>query len=358
MKGQSTSTSESDTSGRTDAAAEELEYTCAADVVEEDVEWLWLNTFPKAKLSVLAGMLGAGKSFFTMMMAARVSSGTPFLNSTRPVERGQVLILQYEDGLKDTVIKRLRWEGADMSMIGFITGTKGRDGKSRGVDLSADVEKLRLKIRELGNVKLIIVDPLSSYVGLHKKMDSYKDTDVREALRPLTDLIEQEKVAVIGIMHLNKSQMSDPRHRVVGSAAWMQVPRVAWWISEDKNDKDLHWFLAVKNNTIPLAERKQAEFGFRFEENHIVVAQNEEPPSIEDVTRPEPPEDAKDRRSKVETAVDFFEACRASGEKELPAKDVMEAHHGISKDIWAKARKKLGGISTEQRPDGWWWIFN
>jgi len=256
-----------------------LETICAADLVAEDMEWLWHNTVPKAKLSLLVGKPEVGKSFFTMMMAARVSSGIPFPSSSapRPVERGQVLILQTEDGMEDTCKKRLRWEGADQSMIHFITGTRDRQGKSRPVDLSTDVEQVRRRMRELGNVKLIIVDPLSAYIGSSTKMDSHQDREVRLALRPLMTFIEQEKVAVVGIMHLNKNQMADVIFRISGSAAWAQVPRVIWMISQDRNDPELRWLLAMKNNTIRETEKREAEFGFRIQENHIVIARDEQP---------------------------------------------------------------------------------
>jgi len=256
-----------------------LETVCATDLVEEDMEWLWHNTVPKAKLSLLVGKPEVGKSFFTMMMAARVSSGAPFPSSSapRPVERGQVLILQTEDGMEDTCVKRLRWEEADQSMIHFITGTRDRQGKSRPVDLSTDVEQVRRRMRELGNVKLIIVDPLSAYIGSSTKMDSHQDREVRLALRPLMTFIEQEKVAVVGIMHLNKNQMADVIFRISGSAAWAQVPRVIWMISQDRNDPELRWLLAMKNNTIRETEKREAEFGFRIQENHIVIARDEQP---------------------------------------------------------------------------------
>jgi hypothetical protein len=69
--------------------------------------------------------------------------------------------------------KEILWEGADMSRIHFITGTKVRNGVSRDTDLSTDLEAVRRKMKELGNVKLIIVDPLSSYIGVQTKMDPH-----------------------------------------------------------------------------------------------------------------------------------------------------------------------------------------
>jgi hypothetical protein len=334
------------------------ESICAADVVEKEMEWLWHNTIPKAKLSLLTGMPEVGKSFFTMMMAARVSSGTAFPGrfTQARMEPGQVLILQNEDGMEYTCKKRLRWEGADMSQIHFITGTKSHGGKGGPVDLSTDVEQARRKMKELGNVKLLIVDPLSAYVGRSTRMDSNKGRDVRLALDPLITLIEQEKVAVVGIMHLNKNQIADVIFRISDSAAWAQVPRVIWMIANDRADPELRWFLPVKNNTIPRTEKQAAAFGFRIQDNHIVIDPDAEPIAAEEAIRPETLDDAKDRRGKLKTAILFLEEQMAKGTKEIPAREAKEVLPEISDNTWKSARKKLE-IQTERRVDGWYWIM-
>lgn len=205
----------------------ELESICVADVVGKQLDWLWHNTFPKAQLSLLVGKPSAGKSFFTMMMAARVSSGKGFPTHTEyTVDQGKVLVLQLEDSVASTCKKRLHWEDAYDRNVHFLLGTKDKKGNTYPVDLSTDLDKVRQKMAELGDVKLLIVDPLSAYVGISAKMDSHNEREVRAALSPLMTFIEQEGVTVIGIMHLNKNQAADPVQRIMGSAAWSQVPRV------------------------------------------------------------------------------------------------------------------------------------
>ena len=335
----------------------ELESICAADVVEEEMEWFWHNTFPKAKLSLLVGKPGSGKSFFTMMMAARVSSGADFpTHSNRPVDRGQVLILQTEDGWADTCKKRLRWEGADQSRIHFLTGTKDRQGNTYPVDLSTDLKQVRQKMSELGDVKLIIVDPLSAYVGISAKMDSHQEREVRLALGPLMAFIEQERVAVVGIMHMNKNQMADALYRISGSAAWSQVPRVIWTIAKDREDPELRHFLIMKNNTVPEVEKREAEFVFRIQENHIVLAPDVQPIGLAEAVGPETPEDARERRGKLKTALTFLEDQKAKGTRELSAREVKQAYPEIGDNTWKQARRKMK-VRTAQRMDGWWWLF-
>jgi hypothetical protein len=143
------------------------------------------------------------------------------------------------------------------------------------------------------------------------------------ALRPLIVFIEQEKVAVIGIMHTNKNQMADALHRISEAAGWAQVSRVIWVIARDRNDPELRWFLALKNNTVAEVEKRKPEFGFRILDNHIVVAADEQPIGIEEAVGPELPEDATERRGKMKEASAFLEEQKAKGTKEISAQEAM-----------------------------------
>jgi len=333
----------------------ELESVCVADVVGKQLEWLWHNTFPKAQLSLLVGKPSAGKSFFTMMMAARVSSGKGFpTHSEYTVDQGKVLVLQLEDSIATTCKKRLYWEDAYDRNVHFLLGTRDNKGNTYPVDLSTDLDKVRQKMAELGDVKLLIVDPLSAYVGISAKMDSHNEREVRTALSPLMTFIEQEGVTVVGIMHLNKNQAADPVQRIMGSAAWSQVPRVIWVIAKDRQDPELRHFLVGKNNEVSETEKRKAEFVFRIQDNHIVVAPDVQPMGLAEAIGPEPPEDAKERRGKLKTALAFLEDQKAKGTRELSAKEVNQAFPDINDNTWSQARRKLK-IKPVQGPDGWRW---
>lgn len=333
----------------------ELESICVADVVGKQLEWLWHNTFPKAQLSLLVGKPSAGKSFFTMMMAARVSSGKGFPTHTEyTVDQGKVLVLQLEDSVASTCKKRLYWEDAYDRNVHFLLGTKDKKGNTYPVDLSTDLDKVRLKMAELGDVKLLIVDPLSAYVGISAKMDSHNEREVRAALSPLMTFIEQEGVTVIGIMHLNKNQAADPVQRIMGSAAWSQVPRVIWVIAKDRQDPELRHFLVGKNNEVSETDKRKAEFVFRIQDNRIVVDPDVQPMGLTEAVGPEPPEDAKERRGKLKTALTFLEDQKAQGAREISAKEANQIFPEINDNTWSQARRKLK-IKPVQGPDGWRW---
>ena len=71
----------------------------------------------------------------------------------------------------------------------------------RTFNLQADLALLEAKIKELGDVVLVIFDPISSYFG---KTDTYRNTEVRAALEPIVDMAGSHDVVVIGNTHLAK----------------------------------------------------------------------------------------------------------------------------------------------------------
>jgi hypothetical protein len=335
---------------------EGLDDIVAADVQEQPIEWLWHHILPKAALSVIIGMPTSGKSWFSMMVAARVSAGRPFPNHEQfKVAQGRVLILQSEDSWASTCTRRLRLEGADMSQVHFVKGMKHKDA-TRPVDLSTDLEKVRQRMRELGNVKLIIVDPLDAYIGLTRHFDTHKGREVRLALRPLEIFIETEQVAVLGIMHLNKSQMSAVIHRISGSAAWAQVPRAIWAIVLKRDTPDVRQFLSVKSNTVRDVDRRLAEFCFRIseEQNRIELAPDEEPGNVSEELAPARPEDVKDRSTKLALAIAVLEEIKDSAADGLPAAAIMNAVPEIGEATWMTARRRASW-TTRQTRNGWYW---
>lgn len=76
---------------------------CVADVVPEQVRWLWPGRIPVGKIVTLDGDPGLGKSAIALTMAAIVSRGGQWPDGSRCDEPGDVLIMTAEDGVADTV---------------------------------------------------------------------------------------------------------------------------------------------------------------------------------------------------------------------------------------------------------------
>jgi len=195
--------------------------TCGADLTPEPVQWLWPDWLALGKFHLLAGAPGQGKTTIAMGMAATVTIGGRWPDGSR-CEAGNVLIWSGEDDYTDTLLPRLIAAGADRSRVFFVDGTRTGNGV-RPFDPSTDTRTLQDATEQIGNVRLIVIDPVSTAVT----GDSHKNTEVRRGLQPLVDLATTISAALLGITHLSKAgQGTDPAQRVIGSIAFTAVARV------------------------------------------------------------------------------------------------------------------------------------
>src|SRR5262245_58757397 len=80
----------------------------------ETVRWLWPGYVPLGKMTLLDGDPGLGKSLLSLDLAARVTTGRSWPDGSAGAAPGNVLLVNCEDGLRDTVLPRLRALGGDL----------------------------------------------------------------------------------------------------------------------------------------------------------------------------------------------------------------------------------------------------
>lgn len=234
-----------------DIKPQRIQFITMSNVTAEPVEWLWTNRFPLGALSIIAGEPDGGKSTITLDIAARISRGTPFIDGA-PAPPGQTIILAVEDDPGRTIRPRLDAAQADCTKVHLIQAIKDAttaDGQppSRPFDLSRDLPELERLIDHLGDVRLVIIDPLNGYLGA--KVNSWRDSDVRAVLHPLVEVAQKKGVAVIGIMHEKKRQSEGPKqYAVTGSVAFVAVARAVWLVEKDPNDPLRRVMLRAKCN--------------------------------------------------------------------------------------------------------------
>lgn len=228
------------------ANAPRLRTVSLADVQPERLRWLWPARIPLGKLTLLYGDPGLGKSFLTMDLAARVSTGAgwPDIPGERFEPRG-VILLTAEDGLADTVRPRLDAAGADVSRIEAIESVGIASGGERSVNLADDLRLIGDRIAQRGDVRLFIIDPVSAYCG---KADSHTNAEVRGMLAPIAKLAERHGVAIIAVSHLNKGAGGRAMYRAMGSLAFIAAARAGWLVVEDENDPAKRLLLPTKMN--------------------------------------------------------------------------------------------------------------
>lgn len=129
--------------------------------------------------------------------------------------RGNAVIWSGEDDPKDTLVPRLMAANADLSRVHFVVDAIGPDGP-RPFDPARDMPLLQSQVERLGDVRLIVVDPIVSAVA----GDSHKNAEVRRGLQPLVDLASKIGACLVGITHFTKGTSGrDTTERVTGSTS-------------------------------------------------------------------------------------------------------------------------------------------
>jgi putative DNA primase/helicase len=212
------------------------------------VSWLWQHWLALGKLHILAGQPGQGKTTIALACAAVVSSGGCWPDGSRCAS-GNVLIWSGEDDPADTLVPRLLAMGSDLSRVHFVDGTR-IEGRREPFDPARDLVALTKKAASIGDVHLLIVDPVVSAVA----GDSHRNTEVRRDLQPVVDLGVALNCAVLGISHFSKgSSGREPVERVTGSVAFGAVARVVMCAAKIKGDdgEDRRILARAKSNIGP-----------------------------------------------------------------------------------------------------------
>jgi len=347
--------------------ADSIEIIELEDVVAEPVAWLWSGRFALGKLSLLAGYPGLGKSQVTAGMAAVVTTG-----GTWPVTGeafgppADVLFLSAEDDPADTIKPRLQAAEADLRRCRILGSVQAApDGKRRAkrrcFSLLEDLEHLD-RVLTRHPAKLVIIDPLSAYMGDSRKVDTHKTSDVRSILAPLVELAGKHRVAMVGIFHLNKREGSSAMDRINGSGAFVAAARAVWLVAKDREEPACRLFVQVKNNLAP------DQSGLKFEiQSREVDSPNGPIPTSNLLWRPDVVTmDADEalsggwggeRRDTLGEVMGFLEDLLANGPR--GAKEVLEAAKaaGHSEKSVYRAKKKLGITAAKGRGKhtGWEW---
>lgn len=227
-----------------------VELLRASDIIPEPIAWLWNGWLAAGKMHIFGGAPGTGKTTIALALAATMSNGGQWPDGTRsPV--GNVVMWSGEDDPADTLAPRLLLAGANMDRIRFVTGVRDGDMR-RSFDPARDMGPLRSSLEAIGDVRLLIVDPIVSAIG----NDSHKNAETRRDLQPLVDLALSMRCVLLGITHFSKGTGGrDPVERLTGSLAFGALARVvlvaAKHQTEGEDGRTVRLFLRAKSNIGP-----------------------------------------------------------------------------------------------------------
>jgi putative DNA primase/helicase len=342
-----------------DQSRSRLEVVCMSDVRPTAIEWLWQNWIAIGKVHILAGDGGLGKSTILCGLTATTTTGTEWPDGARADQAGSVIILAAEDAVEDTLAPRLMAAGADLSRV-FVIRSVLDENRRRSFNLQADLERLEAEIQKRDNVRLVIIDPVSSYLG---KVDSHKNADVRSVLEPLGELAARLGVAVICNNHFSKGGGS-ANNRVIGSVAFVNQARAAFIVTPDEKDQTRRLLIPSKMNIAPMGyglayriegcliehdRREIATSRIMYESTPVTVTADQALAAL-DGNR----ESKSEKSEAIEYLMDML------GEGPVSAKDIKRdaTDAGISPKSLRGAREALGvkperiGFGSE---GGWVW---
>ena len=203
-----------------------------SNLTPEPIRWLWEGYLARGKLHIIAGSPGTGKTTLALAFAATITAGGRWPDRTK-TEPGNILIWSGEDDVKDTLLPRLIAMGADCSRVFFVGDVLAED-QSRPFDPSRDMTALEMKAKEIGDIRLLIVDPVVNAVS----GDSNKNAETRRSLQPVVDLASRLDAVALGVSHFSKGTAGrDPVERVTGSIAFGALPRIIFAAAKTTDER-------------------------------------------------------------------------------------------------------------------------
>jgi hypothetical protein len=206
------------------------------------VEWVWPGRIARARLTLIGGPAGSGKSALAMQLVTAVTTGGAWPCQEGGAEPGAV-ILVCPHGDPDIIAARLKAAGANLANVHLITQVDESNGP-RPFNVATDLPVLVATSRTLRQVRLIVIDALDLPGG----------TDGAEAactmFSPLAALAKGLDVAVVAIGRAPGWEGSG-RKLASFSPAALACVRSAFVIEIDLADEKRRLLLQVKNEFAP-----------------------------------------------------------------------------------------------------------
>jgi putative DNA primase/helicase len=325
----------------------------ASTVQPKPVRWLWPGRIPQGMITVLCGNPGVGKGLISCDLVAAVTTGRAFPDTPHNNEPMEAAMLFCEDGEADTVRPRLEAAGADLDKVHFIKSVlkaTNAGEADRMFALDKDVAELEKMLEANPAIKLVVIDPASSYLG-NARME--KEQEIRRMLGPLAQLAERLGLTFLLVMHNNKRGDVNALHRVMGAVAMSGVARMVWMCAQDQDDADNYFFLCAKVNIGRMLKGLQYGIGVKglpiIGDTAFIVWKGATDVSADQALTLKEGESGKLTEAK-QWLSGYLDADKSAAEVFKAAEKA-----GIREKTLKRAKKSLG-IESDKTTDGWIWL--
>lgn len=295
------------------------------------LEWLDKPFLQRGAFILIGGRKGVCKGTFSCHIAARVTTGDLYGEPKR------VLVVTSEDSIELDFLPRLIAAGGDPRMVAIVHGA---------FRLPDDIGWLREQALDLGDVGLIVIDPLGNHTG---GKDTNAEGDIRTAIQDLNPLADELDTMIFGVRHLGKDSSRGALASVLGSVAFVDVPRAVILMAADDEDDMLFHAQVVAGNRGP---RGSAGRAYRLELRDVdpateitcLVPEGDSTKDVENLLSGRAPDAAPESRSAQarELILDILED---EGEQES---DGFDARIANETGITAKTVRNIRGTLKNQ----------
>lgn len=204
------------------------------EVRMRSIRWLDKPFLQRGTFHLFAGPKGTGKGTKVAGIAAA------FMNGEYGDDNRNVIYVSSEDSMEVDSVPRLVAAGAgdNLAHVHFVT---------RHIRFPQDIGWLRDLARQIGNVGMIVIDPIGNHLG---GADTDKEGAVRNAIGDLNGLADALDAVIVGVRHLAKNTSAGALASILGSTAWRDIPRAVIAFARDDEDENvIHWQVVAGNRS-------------------------------------------------------------------------------------------------------------
>jgi hypothetical protein len=175
-----------------------FEVRLAADIKPVKIDWLWKPFLQRRAVNLITGDPSVGKSTIITDIAAALSAGRALPGEDAATLKRRPMkcwLLNAEDDAADTIVWRLRQQGADMGMI-HVT--------DRREVIDKDSAKWMQKFVKDKRIEFVSIDPMQSWMG--SKVDMNRANEMRDWSDTLRVIAKEHEACVLIARHKRKGQ--------------------------------------------------------------------------------------------------------------------------------------------------------
>lgn len=211
-----------------------IEWTKLSDIAMRSIVFVDYPLLQASAFHLLVGRKGMGKGTLLALNAARVTRGE--LGARR-----NVIWIGSEDSASIDIKPRIVAAGGDPERVLVVT---------RGwIQLPRDIDEISRAMTEFGDVGMLVVDPIGNHIA---GKNSNSDGDIRDAIAQLNAIADLHECMVFGVRHLTEKDCAQGTLAgILGSSAFVQVPRAILAVVRDNEDPTVSHVQCVAGNRLP-----------------------------------------------------------------------------------------------------------